>query len=129
MRIRLPLLAATLTAVAAAGSASGHAVPGAARCPVFPNDNQWNQRVDRLPLVANSRAIVSNIGVDAGVHADFGSGLYNGARIGIPYTIVSKRQRGVRVRFDYSDESDHGRYPIPKNAPSRAAVVRMATDT
>ncbi|HEY1358718.1 MAG TPA: hypothetical protein VGF21_10470, partial [Thermoleophilaceae bacterium] len=40
-----------------------------------------------------------------------------GAPIGIPYRTVSKRQKHVPVSFDYSDESDHGRYPIPKNAP------------
>jgi hypothetical protein len=51
------------------------------------------------------------------VHPDFGSGLYDGAPIGIPYTTVGKSQHRVRVKFDYADESDKGPYPIPKNVP------------
>jgi hypothetical protein len=101
----------------AAGIASGHSVTGAAKCPVFPKSNPWNKRVDKLPLVRNSAAIVRSIGVGGSVHADFGSGLYEGAPIGIPYTTVSKSQKRVRVKFDYADESDKGPYPIPKNAP------------
>jgi hypothetical protein len=30
---------------------------------------------------------------------------------------VPKGQRRVRVKFDYADESDRGRYPIPRNVP------------
>jgi hypothetical protein len=106
-----------LGAVAAGGAASGHPVKGAPRCPVFPKSNPWNQRVDKLPLLANSGAIVRSIGAGAGVHADFGSGLYNGAPIGIPFVTVSKKQKKVRVTFEYADESDKGPYPIPPNAP------------
>jgi hypothetical protein len=100
-----------------AGIASGHAVTGAPKCPVFPKSNPWNQRVDKLPLVKNSAAIVGAIGAGGSVHPDFGSGLYGGAPIGIPYTTVSKRQKKVRVSFDYADESDKGPYPVPANAP------------
>src|SRR5215204_3970063 len=92
-------------------------VRGAPRCELFPRDNPWNQRVDGLPLHSRSDAIVRSIGVDQGLHADFGSGRYEGRPIGIPYTTVSKRQKRVRVSFDYADESDRGPYPIPRNAP------------
>jgi hypothetical protein len=92
-------------------------VRGAPRCQLFPKDNPWNQRVDQAPLHPRSDAIVRSIGVDDGMHADFGSGRYEGGPIGIPYTTVSKRQKRVRVSFDYADESDKGPYPIPKNAP------------
>jgi len=107
----------TLIALTGVGIAAGHPVTGAARCQMFPKDNPWNQRVDKLPLVKNSAAIVSAIGSGGSVHPDFGSGLYNGAPIGIPYTTVGKSQRKVRVSFDYSDESDKGPYPLPPNAP------------
>jgi hypothetical protein len=100
-----------------AGIASGHPVSGAPKCPVFPKTNPWNQRVDKLPLAQNSAAIVSSIGASGSVHPDFGSGLYGGAPIGIPYTTVSKTQKRVSVSFDYADESDKGPYPIPRNAP------------
>jgi len=71
-------------------------------------------RVDRLPVLPGSDAIVASIGLDEGVHADFGSGLYEGRPIGIPYDVVSKRTARERVRFGYADESDKVRYPIPR---------------
>jgi len=88
-----------------------------AGCPVFPADNHWNLRVDTLPVLPNSDAIVRSIGAGANVHADFGSGRYEGAPIGIPYETVPRTQRRVPVSFDYADESDRGRYPIPRRAP------------
>src|SRR4029079_15452597 len=101
----------------AAGIASGHSVAGAAGCPVFPKNNPWNQRVDKLPLAKNSAAIARSIGSGGSVHADFGSGLYHGGPIGIPFKAVAGTQKKVRVSFDYADESDKGPYPIPANVP------------
>jgi hypothetical protein len=88
-----------------------------AGCPVFPADNHWNQRVDNLPVHPNSAAIVRSIGMGEHMHADFGSGRYQGAPIGIPYRAVRRGQRRVPVSFDYADESDRGRYPIPPRVP------------
>ena len=111
---RLPLL---LLCVLALGGSSAQALrmPSAPRCPVFPKSNPWNQRVDRLPVAANSDEIVRSIGAGGSVHADFGSGLWEGAPIGIPITVVGKRQAKKRVSFEYADESDRGPYPIPRN--------------
>jgi hypothetical protein len=111
--------AAVAIALAAALSlpAAGRPLPGAPHCPIFPRDNPWNQRVDRLPVARQSGAVVSAIGRDAGLHADFGSGRYEGRPIGIPYTTVSRAQRRVDVRFQYRDESDRGPYPIPRDVP------------
>ena len=89
--------------------------PAAPGCPVFPASNAWNKRVDRLPVAANSDAIVSSIGADETLHPDFGSGQWEGAPIGIPITVVRSRQRKLRVAFEYADESDRGPYPIPRN--------------
>src|SRR5687767_930695 len=50
------------------------------------------------------------------MHADFGSGLWEGGPIGIPVTVVRGSQPKVRVTFEYASESDKGPYPIPKNA-------------
>ncbi|MFX8512381.1 hypothetical protein ABTM04_21125, partial [Acinetobacter baumannii] len=61
--------------------------------------------------------LIASIGLATGLHADFGSGTWNGAPIGIPYVVVSGSQPRVPVRFDYTDESDPGPYPIPANAP------------
>ena len=100
-------VAATLASPAPAATVGG--------CRLLPRDFPTNQRVDRLPVSANSNAIVSSIGLDDTVHPDFGSGLYEGRPIGIPYDVVSKRTARERVRFAYADESDKVRYPIPGN--------------
>ena len=87
-------------------------------CSVFPATSVWNQRVDTLPVAANSSALIASIGLDSHVHADFGSGLWDGSRIGIPYVVVhGKTTPKSHLRFEYADESDKGPYPIPANVP------------
>lgn len=111
------LAIAALTLAPTGASAQALRMPSAPRCPIFPADNPWNRRVDRLPVAASSRRIIASIGLDTGLHADFGSGLWEGAPIGIPITVARhSRTRSVRVAFEYADESDRGPYPIPRNA-------------
>jgi hypothetical protein len=88
-------------------------LPGAPTCPLFPASNVWNRDISKLPVARNSDSLIRAIGLDRGLHPDFGS--YRG--YGIPYGIVSKQTRKVRVTFDYADESDKGPYPIPPNPP------------
>ena len=114
-------LAVIALAVASLAVASGTRLPGAATCPVFPATNPWNERVDRLPVAARSTEIVRTIGADATLHADFGSGLWEGSPIGIPITVVPGSQKRVRVSFLYADESDRGPYPIPEASASKEA--------
>jgi hypothetical protein len=90
--------------------------PTLAGCPVFPWNNVWNVPVDHLPVHPNSAAYISAIGANKSVHPDFGSGTWEGAPTGIPYTIVSGNQPKVNITFEYSDESDPGPYPIPPDA-------------
>lgn len=99
-----------------------------AGCPVFPADNHWNLRVDQLPVHPRSDAIVRSIGASDNMHA-VGSGRYQGAPIRIPYVVVRGGQRRVPVTFDYADESDGGRYPIPPRAPIEGGTDRTATAT
>jgi hypothetical protein len=113
MRRLLPF--ALLAVLLGGSSAKAVRLPGAPRCPVFPKTNVWNKRVDRLPVAANSAAIIQSIGADRGLKADFGSGLWEGAPIGIPITVVGRRQPKTRVSFEYADESDRVAYPIPRN--------------
>jgi S-layer homology domain len=91
--------------------------PTLAGCPVFPADNVWNTPVDTLPVDPNSAAWIQTIGSSRGLKADFGSGLYDGGPIGIPYAVVSGSQARTPVVFDYADESDAGPYPIPPDPP------------
>jgi hypothetical protein len=106
--------------------ASALPLPQAPGCPVFPPDNPWNQRVDRLPVARDSAALIRSIGTGTGVHADFGSGTWEGAKIGIPITVVGASQPKVRVRFLYGSESDKGPYPIPRNVAIEGGSDRHA---
>jgi hypothetical protein len=109
--------AGALAGAVAPALVAAHPLPAAPRCPMFPANNPWNQRVDRLPVAADSGRLIASIGVGAPVHPDFGSGLWDGAPIGIPYAVVSGRTRRVPVSFDYASESDRGPYPIPPGVP------------
>ena len=91
--------------------------PTLAGCPVFPLDNVWNVAIDQLPVHPSSAAYVTAIGATKIVHPDFGSGIWDGGPIGIPFVIVPGNQQKVDITFDYSDESDPGPYPIPPDAP------------
>jgi hypothetical protein len=86
-------------------------------CPFFPTDNIWNARIDNLPLDPNSANYINSIGANTHLHADFGSGLWNGGPIGIPFTFVPGTQPMVPISFEYADESDPGPYPIPLDVP------------
>jgi hypothetical protein len=110
-------LVAAIGAIAVPALTSAHPLPGAHNCQVLPANNPWNERVDRLPVAKNSANLIASIGLDASVHPDFGSGVYNGEPIGIPYTVVSSTTRKVPVTFQYASESDKGPYPLPRGVP------------
>jgi len=96
-------------------------IPAAAQtigsCPVFAANNVWNARIDTLPVHPKSSAYVNSIGPTSTSHADFGSGLWQGAPIGIPFVTVPGSQPKVPVSFLYASESDPGPYPIPPTVP------------
>jgi hypothetical protein len=106
--------AVALAAVLLTGaSAQALRLPAARHCPVFPATNAWNQRVDQLRVAVDSARLIASIGLDSPVHADFGSGTWDGGPIGIPFDVVSHATPRSRVSFEYADESDRVRYPIP----------------
>jgi hypothetical protein len=89
---------------------------------IFPADNSWNQDVSAAAVDPYSSQIISGISASS-LKADFGSGLYDGVPIGIPFDVVCGSQPKVNVTFranaydgDYGSESDPGPYPIPSNA-------------
>jgi hypothetical protein len=94
----------------------GPKVPGT-ECPMMPADNYWHAKVQGLPVLANSAQLVATIGTTRTVHPDFGSGLWDGGPIGIPYVVVPGTQPRVPITFGWDDESDPGPYPIPPDAP------------
>lgn len=116
MKALAAVVSAAFTVALLTGSAA-HALrlPGARHCPVFPASNAWNQRVDKLPVAADSAQLIASIGLDSPVHADFGSGLWDGGPIGIPFDVVSKKTHRSHVSLEYADESNRVAYPIPRH--------------
>jgi hypothetical protein len=124
--VRTVLSALALAALALAGMTAAAPLPGAPNCPIFPRWNDWNQRVDHLPVTPDSSTIIASIGLTDHVHADFGSGLWNGSPIGIPVTIVDSGTPRVPVTFGYASESDPGPYPIPPDVRIEGGSDRHA---
>jgi hypothetical protein len=120
--LRLLVLAAAATLIAtplgSPGLAGADPIPSVARCSIFPPGNPWHQRVDDLPVARNSATLIRSVGLDAPIHAGFGSGRWNGTPIGIPVNVASPRTKRVRVRFDraYAPRADRQPYPIPGGA-------------
>jgi IPT/TIG domain len=84
----------------------------------FPADNLWNTYIANAPVDPNSSAIINFIGASDPLHPDFGSGLYNGSSIGIPYIVVDDTEPFVNINFTaYGSESDPGPMPVPATAP------------
>jgi hypothetical protein len=133
-RITIALAAAcvlaALVAVGPASSALGPYPSLGGKCGVFPQpgndvpadapslDDQraWNQDISEAPVDPRSDQIIDFINGQGGdeLHPDFGSP----RQYGIPYRVVGKRAKPVKVRFTaYGDEADHGKYRVPLNAP------------
>jgi hypothetical protein len=110
-------LAAALLSCSCASRVSQAQPPERLNCAVFPADNLWNTPIDRLPVDANSAAFIATIGPDKPVHPDFASGTWHGIPIGIPYVLVPGSQPKLTLKFEYSEESDPGPYPIPPAPP------------
>jgi hypothetical protein len=82
---------------------------------MFPADNYWNTPINTLPVDSHSAAYINSIGGTTNLHPDFGSGLWDGGKIGIPYNVVDGSVPKVNVTFSIDDQSDAGPYPIPTN--------------
>jgi len=84
---------------------------------IFPADNAWNKDISGAAIDPFNTQIIASFATNS-IKADFGSGLWDNAPIGIPYVVVCGNQPKIPVVFtDYGDESDPGPYPIPLNAP------------
>jgi hypothetical protein len=95
---------ATPVATAAATRAPASSPP----CPIFPASNVWNKDVSKLPVAANSAAMIDAMGASRPLHPDF-----DAIGDGIPYNVVTSSTPRYKVSFDFADESDPGPYPIP----------------
>ena len=106
----------------------GGALPGP--LPLLPPDNWWNVEVASAPVDPASAAYIAFIGVNRGMHPDFGGDAEEFPEIyGLPYATVPGSQPLVPVDFYYGDESDPGApgrppgYPIPEEAKTQAKWI------
>jgi len=92
--------------------------PPSEAAPYLPADNIWNTPVDQLPISSNTSTYVNHHRSTIGVHADFGSGVWDGGPIGIPVHHGSRDTDevfgDVPVR---RRERTPGPYAVPLNAP------------
>ena len=103
----------------AAALGAGAALNGAL---AFPAGNAWNTDVSAAAVEPNSDALIASIGLATGLHPDFGAGLYNGTKIGIPFVVIAGAQAKVTMNWTaYGSESDAGPYPVPSTAPVEGA--------
>lgn len=99
------------------GTACSATKASAENIQLFPADNPWNKDISASPIDPYNTQIIAAISSPP-IKADFGSGLWQGAPIGIPYIVVCGNQPKINIHFtDYGDESDPGPYPMPLNAP------------
>lgn len=96
-------------------------LPGT-RCRAFPADSWWHADVSKLPLHPNSADWLVGTGAhETDLHPDFGPAFgEQPVPYGIPITVVRGRKRGVRVAFEYGDESDNVRYPLSRKTKIEA---------
>lgn len=84
---------------------------------IFPANNPWNLDVSTAAVDPYDSLIIAGFSSNV-LKADFGSGLWNNAPIGIPYIVVCGNQPRLAINYtDYGDESDPGPFPTPLTAP------------
>lgn len=82
-------------------------------CQIFPADNYWHADIRALPINAHNAQWLSAMSASSRkLHPDFGSSGDPAAPYGIPVTVANSGHPRVKVRFDYSDESDNVDYPL-----------------
>ena len=121
MSARTRAATATVAALVGLGLVASGCIPfsplkGGTSCNITPANAFWRGTASDLPVDPNSTSIVNSIGAGSHLHADFGSGLYQGEPIGIPYNVVPGTQAKVKVTFSEPGESDPGPYPVPADA-------------
>jgi hypothetical protein len=100
----------------AAAAARGPKLPGT-RCPAFPADNVWNTPITGLSVDPHSAQWLTHMAAGSTyLHPDYGPG-GGSSPYGIPWQVTRAHPRLVKVKFEYSDESDRGPYPFAAGTP------------
>lgn len=109
-------IVATVLALVATGCVFV-AIPGVPNtCTITPANSFWRSNVSQLPEWSAKRQWITSAGATKGLKADFGSGLYEGGIIGIPYNVVPGDQPKTTIgSWWYPSQSDKVPYPVPTN--------------
>jgi hypothetical protein len=98
--------------VTAAPSATAAKLPGTT-CRVFPADNVWNTRINKLPVHAKSATWLKAMSSSSThLHPDYGPAGNGEPPYGMPWQTVSPMAPLVSVHFTWPSESDAGPYPL-----------------
>jgi hypothetical protein len=95
---------------------------------IFPASNPWNTDISSVSVDSRSADIIEFLdGGTPSLKADFGSGVWDGIPLGIPFMVVCGEEPKVPIIFrangyddNYGSESDPGPYPIPRSAQIEA---------
>ncbi len=106
-------------------------------CPSFPTDDIFNTPITGLPVNPNNATWLAAMdSASTFLHPDFGPSPKETKPYGFPWQIVSPSQSLVPIKFQYSDESDPGPYPLSASTPvegwgtdRHAIMVNPATCT
>jgi hypothetical protein len=114
-RIRVAVATSALAVIAA--GCTFVAIPGVPDdCDITPASSFWRSNVTSLPVHPSSSTWIGSAGATKGLKADFGSGLWDGGPIGIPYNVVPGNQPKTTIgSWWYPSQSDKVPYPIPTN--------------
>jgi hypothetical protein len=107
--VAIALVAGSIGAANARTTPIVNAGAAAAACPILPATNVWNRRIDGLPVRSDSVTLMTTMGLTRYLHPDFGTN----PAYGIPINVVSAATPRRPVSFEWPEESDVGRYPIP----------------
>jgi len=113
LRLALFAVCAAFGAFATTAATAQQTIAG---CQLFPTSNVWNVPVLGLPVHPKSTDYLTTIGLAEGLHMDFGSGEWDGGKIGIPLDLVPEGQATVPIDYailGWPGESDPGPFPIP----------------
>ena len=122
--MRVLVVAAALT-LAVAAPAAGAPSLGSSGCPLFPADNVWHADVSRLPVHPRSGAYLAAMGAGAGVHADFGSGTWEGGPGAAGDRHVLVVQAGSCRLYELFDAHAAGPAARPRARPEAAPAALL----
>jgi hypothetical protein len=122
----LTILVLTAAVWAAAPFASAAKLPGTP-CRLFPADNVWNTRINKLPVHSMSATWLAAMNSsNVNLHPDFGPAGAEEQPYGIPWRIVTPSEERTAVQFQYASESDPGQYPLNYLTPIEDGSDRHA---